>query len=120
MTKLQMLAKLPVGDANGLAPHADEFIDDPGKMRLALAVVKRKRRVDDDDDLDVTALVRIVRIELITRKDDIEALQRIMLRANEQRDGQPMLPYETEKAVNDAFRDFIAEVETTDHDNDAT
>jgi len=109
MTKLQLLAKLPAGDANGLLPHADEFIDDPGKLRLAVAVLKRKRRTDDDDDLDVTAVVRIVRIEIVARKDDVEALQRIMLRANEDATGQPVLPYETEKAIQDVFRDFVAE-----------
>jgi hypothetical protein len=114
MTKVQLMAKLPVGDANGLAPHADEFIDDPGKMRLALAVITRKRRLDDDDDLEVTAIVRILRIEIIERPEDVQELQRIMLRANEERSGQPMLPYETEKAINEAFKDFVAEAGSDD------
>lgn len=119
MTKVQLMAKLPPGEANGLAAHADEFIDDPGKLQLALAVLTRKRRVDDDDNLDVTAVIRIVRIEIVDRKDDVEALQRIMLRANEERTGQMVLPYETEKAIKDVFADFIADaVPDSEHDDE--
>lgn len=116
MTKIQLLAKLPTGDANGLLPHADEFIDDPGKLRLAIAVIKRKRRTDDDDDLNITAVVRILRIEIVQRPDDVEVIQRIMLRANEDATGQPVLPYETERAIHDVFRDFVAEVDTSNDD----
>lgn len=117
MPKIKLKAGLPNGDANGLIHHANLFIDDPDAARLALCLVGTKSTTEDRDDGDITALVRVLRIELVTDKGDVTQLQRIMLRANEARTGKTMLPFDTEKAIQDVFADFAAEQPSDDDDD---
>jgi hypothetical protein len=116
MARIRLKAGLPNGEANGLTHHASAFIDDPDTLRLALVLLDTKAMTEDRDDGDTTALARVRRIELITEAGDVAALQRIMLRANEARTGRAMLPFETEKAIDDLFADFAAEAHRDDDD----
>jgi hypothetical protein len=117
MPKIRLKAGLPSGESNGLVHHAASFIDDPDALRLALVLLDTKAMVEDRDDGDTTALVRVRRIELISDTGDVRELQRIMLRANESRTGKAMLPFETEKAIDDVFADFAAEGRPADDDD---
>lgn len=116
---IKLKAGLPNGEANGLLHHANLFIDDPDGMRLALCLLGTKSTTEDRDTAEVTALVRVLRIELVTDTGDIKELQRIMLRANEARTGRTMLPFDTEKAIDDVFADFARQPDDDKtHDDD--
>lgn len=117
MPRIRLKSGLPAGEANGLTHHAPSFLDDPDTLRLALVLLDTKAMTEDRDDGDTTALVRVRRIEIISSKDDVTALQRIMLRANEERTGKTMLPFDTEKAIDEVFSDFAAEGYKPDDDD---
>lgn len=92
MGRVKLKAGLPVGDANGLLHHADAFIDDPERLRVAVVVLDTKSTTEDRDIADITATVRVRRIEVITDPADVEKAQHIALAANEGRTGKSPLP----------------------------
>jgi hypothetical protein len=120
MSNIRLKAGLPNGEANGLRDVADQFIDNPDDMKLALVLLDTKAVTEDRDAGDTTALARVRRIEVISRPDDVKELQRIMLRANEERTGKAVLPFDTEKSIDAVFSQFADEAPTDDkpHDND--
>jgi hypothetical protein len=103
--QVQLRAGLPQGEANGLKSATSEFVDkeDP---RLVLALVSPSKYVTDADTGEETVQLKVRRVELVVDGDDVEQLQRIMLRAHERRTGQTMLPFDTEQAIEQAFREF--------------
>jgi hypothetical protein len=103
--QVQLRAGLPQGEANGLKTSAGEFADkeDP---RLVLALVSPSRYVTDADTGEQRVDLKIRRVELVIDGDDMNALQRIMLRAHERRTGQAMLPFDTEQAIEEVFRQW--------------
>lgn len=107
MPKIKLRAGLPVGDANGLTHHAPRIVESPKAYRVAIVVLKGKQNVDDFDDLDVTTILRMLRIELVTDKGDAEVLQRLMMRATEQRTGKAMLPFESEQDLESSFTEYM-------------
>jgi hypothetical protein len=118
MANIRLKAGLPNGEANGLRDMADKFVDEPDDMKLALVLLDTKAVTEDRDAGDTTALARVRRIELITRTDDVKELQRIMLRANEERTGKAVLPFDTEKTIDALFADFAAETPEDKPDRD--
>lgn len=92
MGRIKLKAGLPVGDANGLLHHADAFIDDPETLRVAVVVLDTKSTTEDRDIADITAMVRVRRIEVITDPGHVEQVQEIALAANEGRTGKTPIP----------------------------
>jgi hypothetical protein len=98
---------LPRGDGDGITYYAQDFVDHPEQMRLVLAVVAPRQIVTDTVTGDHTAIVGIRRLEVITDPDDDRAFMRIMLRANQRRNGGTVLPMETEDEIELMFADFV-------------
>jgi hypothetical protein len=109
--KVKLRAGLPDGEANGLTVEAGQFAEDPDTLRVAVVLLGTKAITEDRDTHDVTATVRVRRVEVIKRGDDVTALQRIMLRAHEERTGKTVLPLEMEGAVEEVFATWSAQVD---------
>ena len=105
MVKLQ--AKLPAGDANGLADPdvIRRLLDDPGQMRVGIVIFKLRKVENDVESGDVTGKAEIHRIEAILddTKGDASALERLLMRAYERRTGATTLDAELEDDVREAF-----------------
>ena len=112
MPKVKLRAtSLPSGDGDGLTYHAPAFCNDPGTLRLVLALVDTKQILLDVSDGEQTAIVRIRRIEVVADEEDRREVQRIMLRANERRKGGTVLPLDMEDEIESAFASFAEEVD---------
>jgi hypothetical protein len=105
--QVQLRAGLPKGEANGLMGRAADFVTDE-EPRLVLALVSQSRLVTDTDSGDQSVQLKVRRVELILDGDDITQLQRIMVRAHERRSGQPVLPFDTEQAIEKVFQQYAA------------
>lgn len=104
--KIKLAAGLPDGEANGLKAAVDLFLDDPAGARIGIVVFDTKGTAEDFDDGVVTATARVRRVEIITDTDDAQAAKRLMMRANEQRTGQTVLPLDLEADVDAVFASF--------------
>lgn len=63
-------------------------------------------------------VLRVRRIEAIVRPDDARAMKRIMMRANEERSGQEMLPFDNEDELEAFFEEWAQEKGDAKHDDD--
>jgi hypothetical protein len=99
--KLQ--ASLPKGDGNGLGSMASELVADPAQVRVGLVLFDVGSLETATDSGEVTAKVRLRRIEVITHTDDAAVMRRILMRAFERRTGQTTLPFDLEQDVETAF-----------------
>lgn len=109
MSKVKLKATLPVGEANGLMAFADQFIDEPSKLRVAVVVLDTKATTEDRDAGEVTATVRVRRIEVISDPTDIKTVQEIALSASEQRTGKTVLPFDTDEQASTPIGQLFAD-----------
>jgi hypothetical protein len=94
---------LPDGPANGLAAIADDLVDNPTRVHVAIILldtVKITQRVDDGTRV---ATVRVRRIEPIRDPGDAATMRRLLQREFERRTGQVVLPFDLETDVRTAM-----------------
>jgi hypothetical protein len=117
---LKLTAKLPQGDANGLAAPdvIGRVIDDPSQLRIGIVIFKVNKIERDTDTGDEVGKAGIERIEVILddSKGDASALQRLLMRAYERRTGATTLDAELEEDVRAAF-DAINIIDMADGDD---
>lgn len=101
MTKLA--AKLPTGDANGLAAIATEMLDNPEQVHVVIALVDCSKITTDTDSGDVVPTARIRRIEAIKDPNDGRKMRSLLRREWERRTGKTVLPFEMEEEMRAAF-----------------
>jgi hypothetical protein len=117
MPDVKNLMILPKGEANGLAPIADELIKDPKRLRAALIVFDARRGTEDYDVSDTIVTVRVRRVEVLLPQD-LTAAEQMIRRALEFRSGQTTLELELEDEIRQAF-DAMAEPDSAvDPDED--
>lgn len=110
MTTVRLSGKLPRGTHNGLAGEiAEAFEDDPKAVRVVVALMEVKSLTQDLDAADTIVTLRVRRIEAIGRDEDQRAMKRIMMRANEERSGQTVLPFDTENEIDAFFGQWATE-----------
>lgn len=80
---VRLSAALPNLDRNGLARIASELVKDPRRMRLIVAVADVARIIDDLDSGTDTAVVRLLRIELVDEAKASRAWQTMLNDARE-------------------------------------
>lgn len=103
MSEIKLSAKLPAGDANGLAKITGQLVKEPHKVHVLIALVDSNKTTTDHDTGDVVPVVRIRRIEVV-RKQDLTEAERLVRRALEERTGETVLDLELEDEIADAFR----------------
>lgn len=101
--EVRALGALPKGDANGIAAQARHLDKDRSAVQVAI-VLFRVPKVQVDDEKEIRTLVpKVIQAELVTMPADAAVVHRILMRAYEDRTGQPSLPFELEIDVNRAF-----------------
>lgn len=100
---VKLSAKLPGGDADGLAPIARELINHPHRFHVLMVLVDCQNSHVDYDSGDVVPTARIRRAEVIDRAD-LPAAEKLMRRALERRSGDTVLPMELEDEIVLAFQ----------------
>lgn len=110
--RIKLASSLPQGEANGLRAVVDQFLDDPSGVRIAVVVFDTLGTQENFDKGEVTAVARVRRVEVITDREDAQAAKRLMMRANEQRTGQTVLPLDLESDVDAVFQAFASKKET--------
>lgn len=122
MTNVKLRASaLPKGDGDGISHHGPQFVAHPHDRVLCLALLNVREVVTDTTTHveSQTAIVGILRAEVVLDPDDVRALQRIMLRAADRRKGGAVLPMETEDEIDAVFAAFeSAELEPPKEDDD--
>lgn len=104
MTGISVSGALPAGDGNGLAAIFDRLTDESDTSKfVAIAILDCKNYKYDKDTKEKIPVVRIRRIEVITRTDDVVIAERLLRRALDQRTGRQALPYDVEEAVEGVF-----------------
>lgn len=101
-------AKLPQGDANGLADRevVRAIMSDPQRMRVGIFLFNMpKTEIDLEADMETGKLtIRRVEVILSDRYGDASALERLLLRAYEARTGRATLDSELEDELREVFR----------------
>jgi hypothetical protein len=104
--EVKMTSGLPKGHVNnGLPSIAGELVERPAGRHVAVVVIDTARITIDTDTDRATPTVRVLRVEPITRPDDLKVLRRLLTRAVEERIGQTTLPIEMEAAIREVFGD---------------
>lgn len=103
-------SRLPDGNRNGLDSAASELVERPDELRVAIVLLDCRRTVHDHAAGEVIPVVRLRRIEVIRRADDLAASERLMRRALEDRSGQSVLPLDVEDELSAAFRQIEVEL----------
>lgn len=93
-------------DKNGLIPAAQDMIDNPGRVRVALVVFTTTGVEEDFTKQTITAKAKVTRVETI-EGDDLAEAQRLLLRAHDRRAGKDVLPYATEAEIEEVFASFV-------------
>ena len=99
-------SSLPKADGNGLSDMGPELLRDRKKIRAAVILFDCSEMVEKTDTGDRIAKVRIRRIEVIHNREDAAIMQRLLMRAWEERTGAAVLPFELEQEVIKAFESF--------------
>jgi hypothetical protein len=99
---------MPKGDGDGISHHGPQFLANPHERVLCLALLGVREVITNTStkENDQTAVLGIVRAEVVLDPDDVRALQRIMLRAADRRKGGAVLPMETEDEIDAVFAQF--------------
>lgn len=105
-------SRLPAGDGDGLAPITGRLLSQPDTMHVVIGICDCRKTVTDHDRHEAVPVVRIRRIEVIRRADDLPVAEKLMRRALEARSGQTVLPLDIEDELSQAF----AAVEDEDED----
>ena len=87
---VKLYAGLPDGDANGFRPWARLLAQQPTEHRYAVIMLDVARVIDDLDKATDTAVVRILRVEIMSG-DLSERAQDLMLSAANGRGADPSL-----------------------------
>jgi hypothetical protein len=98
-----MSGKLPAGDGNGLVAIESQLVRDDNQVYVAIALIDSKTVTIDKDSGDRVAKVRVRRIEVVSRPEDVAVCRRLMERALSVRTGQETLPYDLETEIFEAF-----------------
>jgi hypothetical protein len=77
-------------------------------MRVAV-IVFDCQNVTRETDGEMKAKVRVRRVEVVTRPEDAAQMQRLLMRAFEERTGQVTLPLELEEDIRAAFEEIKPE-----------
>lgn len=101
---MKLSSGLPKGPANGLAPFAEQLLDDPTQKIAVVALLDVKSITTDLDTGDAVPTVRVRHIEVVKGDDQTTLLQRIMSRALAKRTGKEVLPLDLEDEVAAAFQ----------------
>lgn len=109
VTSVRLSGILPPGAFNGLTEVADEFVGDTAGRQIVVALIEVKHVVQDVEKARQVVVLKIARVEAISREDDQRAMKRIMMRANEERSGQTVLPFDTEDEIDSFFGEWAAE-----------
>mgnify|MGYP001562059101 CR=1 FL=1 len=100
---MKLAAKLPIGDANGLAAIAGEMLDDPDQVHVCIVLVDCSKITTDTDSGDVVPTARIRRIVAIKDPQDGRKMRWILRRELQRRTGKTVLPCEMEEEIRSAF-----------------
>lgn len=99
MSTIKLGGKLPKNeDRNGLHDFYQQFVRDPMRQHVVIAVVDTAKIVNDIENYDTIPQLRIVAIEVITG-DDAGTLRAIVLRRHEERTGNLELPADWESVL---------------------
>lgn len=93
---------LPQGDGNGLAPFISDFIRDPKRYHVAIAILDTSKITTKPDSGEVIPTVRVRRIEVITEAD-LRVAETLMRRSLDKRTGRETLPFDLEEDLRTAF-----------------
>jgi hypothetical protein len=115
---VKIAGKLPQPDKNGLLAAAADLIDNPGQVRVVIAVISVDGSEENFKDQTITAKTSLARIEVIASPEDLKDAKRLLLRANQERNGGTVLPLNLEKDVESAFAAFVDDGMIPDPDND--
>lgn len=107
----KLAGSLPGGDANGLGPILRVLVEAPHRRHIVIAVVDSKRTTVDNDSGEQVPTLRVRRIEVV-RRDDLDAAERLVRRALEERTGQTVLPLEIEDDIRDLFESVRIDPDT--------
>jgi len=88
MTKLS--GSLPKEDRNGIGHLVGQFVEDPTRRHVLIAVVDTAKVTQNVDTGDEEPTLRILRVEQI-RPEDAASGERLMRRAMQERTGQSTL-----------------------------
>jgi hypothetical protein len=102
---------LPSGDGNGLSAIVGELTGDPKRLHVVIALLDVPKVTTNTDSGEVvpsfppfsSRTVRIRRVEVLTRPDDMKVAERLMRRALDERTGREALPYDLESEIAAAF-----------------
>lgn len=104
---IKLKSFLPTGDANGLADPdvIRRVLDDPARLRVGIVIFNVKKIETDVDTGDVRGHAAVHRIEAILddTQGDASALERLLMRAYERRNGETVLDSDLEQDVREAF-----------------
>lgn len=85
---------LPKDDpANGLTVIEKLMTDDPEREHIAVVILNRKRLKIEDDSHESVPQARVLRIEVITRADHVQAVRDALEAAQAARTGDSTLPF---------------------------
>jgi hypothetical protein len=95
--EIKLTSQPPTGDNNGLTVHTSWMnAMAPNTPVVAVVVFDRAKVVWDDDKHQMIPYVRVRRAELMSDREDAEAMLRLLQRQYERRTGQTTLPLELE------------------------
>lgn len=92
---VKLTASLPAGEANGLRPWARLLAQQPRETRYAVILFDTARVIDDLDADTDTAVIRILRVEVMSG-ELIDRAEQLMLSATTGRGADPSLLDEAE------------------------
>lgn len=106
---IKLASSLPKADeANGLTAIANQLVNDPTTLHVAVVVLDCSKITTDTDTGDSVPTARVRRVEVVTADDDKARLRGLAQRALEARTGKTVLPLDLEDELRDAFGDSDA------------
>jgi len=116
MPDVKGTALLPKGEANAFVAFADELLKDPRRKRAALIIFDCKRGTEDYDQGDTVITIRVRRAEMLLASD-LPAAEKLIRRAAEARNDQPVLPLYVEDEIQQVFKEMTAPDSPDDPDD---
>jgi len=116
MPDVKGTALLPKGEANAFVAFADELLKDPRRKRAALIIFDCKRGTEDYDQGDTVITIRVRRAEMLLASD-LPAAEKLIRRAAEARNDQPVLPLDVEDEIQQVFKEMTAPDSPDDPDD---
>lgn len=97
---------LPKGDRNGLVAVSGRMIEEPHGKHVAIVVFDCKSVAWNADTGDKIPTARILRIEVVRDRLDLEKLETLLRRALETRTGATVLPLDLEDEISELFAEI--------------